>query len=942
MKHFMLVVFFVLLHGTLYADVQTQIDVDSSATTACRILRQTETGLDLENTISNLNLSEFTRPEGSFVKIDIPGYVKGSGANGAPDLPMISLLIEIPQKATVSTHILDLNEKSFALNDIAGGRYLAPRQPAHSKSIASDEPFFAYDPTVYNTDAVLATEKIRVDILGTMRGVRMARVSFSPFSYNPKTNRLTVAGRMAVRLTFETPDLALTNKLKARYQSTAFDKAYTRLANFKSASPSKDTVIGTNPDYPLTYVVVASNTFLNSVSLQDFIAWKRSSGYHVIEANTNDIFTSSTPSKQQSNLKSYLQNLYDESNTPPTYILFVGDVDQIPPFTITNIILDGSHLDKGHYTDLYYCDYTGDGLPDAYYGRFPVESVTELNSIVAKTLNYETYTMADDSYLDACMLIAGADITYSDTYTNGQVSYLINEYFNTDSGFSDIYAFLYNQTWNWDGTVTTHQTGGSNLVTGYIISTIRDGVGFVNYTGHCSDIGWYNKVKKSYELESNSIPYLNNSDRYGFFVGNCCDSSRLGTPGSTISTDSFGEKLVLADQEGAVAYIGAGNETFWDEDFYWAVGYKANIWSLSTSAVQNLDYSNTGHGNFDALWHTHNEDKSQWYTTAGQMVYCGNLAVMENSADYAVYYWEVYNIMGDPSMSPYLTKPEILAEPVIDPITPCTDTELTLTTEPDALVALSRNNEFLDSSWSGSTGEVTLSFPPISSSDDVELVITKQNRRPVEIPVGIGPFPDVDPMASFLVGSDAALDSVNVISGRPVTFINTSSGCPESYEWTITGATPDASTAKSPTVTYTDLGTYTVSLTATNPSGSNPLTRTNYIQVLPAINFSADQTHIIPGTIVTFTDQSSHPATAWEWTFQGGEPATSTEQNPEVLFDTVGIYTVTLTATVNGADYPATKASYIIVIDPDSDKNTSGSSPTPGGGGGCFIETTGL
>ena len=47
--------------------------------------------------------------------------------------------------------------------------------------------------------------------------------------------------------------------------------------------------------------------------------------------------------------------------------------------------------------------------------------------------------------------------------------------------------------------------------------------------------------------------------------------------------------------------------------------------------------------------------------------------------------------------------------------------------------------------------------------------------------------------------------------------------------------------------------------------------------------------------IVEFYDQSTGGAVSWDWAFEGGSPATSTNQNPMVVYFTPGIYDVTLT-----------------------------------------------
>ena len=62
-----------------------------------------------------------------------------------------------------------------------------------------------------------------------------------------------------------------------------------------------------------------------------------------------------------------------------------------------------------------------------------------------------------------------------------------------------------------------------------------------------------------------------------------------------------------------------------------------------------------------------------------------------------------------------------------------------------------------------------------------------------------------------------------------------------------------------------------------------------------AAAFSASNTVICNGTSVQFTDLSVGSPTSWNWTFEGGTPATSTQQNPLVTYATAGDYNVSLT-----------------------------------------------
>lgn len=56
-------------------------------------------------------------------------------------------------------------------------------------------------------------------------------------------------------------------------------------------------------------------------------------------------------------------------------------------------------------------------------------------------------------------------------------------------------------------------------------------------------------------------------------------------------------------------------------------------------------------------------------------------------------------------------------------------------------------------------------------------------------------------------------------------------------------------------------------------------------------------TLICTGEFVRFEDRSPEYPTEWLWTFEGGTPATSTEQNPTVFYETAGKFDVTLKAT---------------------------------------------
>ncbi len=69
----------------------------------------------------------------------------------------------------------------------------------------------------------------------------------------------------------------------------------------------------------------------------------------------------------------------------------------------------------------------------------------------------------------------------------------------------------------------------------------------------------------------------------------------------------------------------------------------------------------------------------------------------------------------------------------------------------------------------------------------------------------------------------------------------------------------------------------------------------------PVADFSANMVTISPGGSVSFNDLSTNNPSSWEWIFPGGNPSSSSLQNPSnIVYANSGCYNVTLIST-NGA-----------------------------------------
>jgi len=83
--------------------------------------------------------------------------------------------------------------------------------------------------------------------------------------------------------------------------------------------------------------------------------------------------------------------------------------------------------------------------------------------------------------------------------------------------------------------------------------------------------------------------------------------------------------------------------------------------------------------------------------------------------------------------------------------------------------------------------------------------------------------------------------------------------------------------------------------------------------VAPTASFSAGTTSICLGESISFSDNSIGPPTSWNWTFLGGTPTNSTDQNPTVIYNTAGTYDVELIATNGLGTDTVIMANYITV-----------------------------
>ncbi|GEM_PF-3253304 len=340
-----------------------------------------------------------------------------------------------------------------------------------------------------------------------------------------------------------------------------------------------------------------------------------------------------------------------------------------------------------HKTDIKYVQLAGgDYFPDAEIGRLSARNSSQLSVIVEKAVGYEqVWPLNGTSWLNKACFIASDDPTYW-SLAEATHRYVIQTHMAPNGIVSD-------SIWG--------HSGGN---TAQIKSALNNGRIICNYSGHGSDNSWAGP-----SFTKSDISSLTNDGMYPLVISNACVTGKYN------NTECFMEAWVRAPQKGAYAAIGASDYTYWDEDDWWErAAYDAYFW----------------YG---------------YYTIYG-MDMMGDMAVYDHGSNLAQYYFEAYNLMGDPSTMPWFGTPrEIVvshdSEINIGQTTfsvHCAESGMPVE---DVLVGLYMNGVLYGANYTNSSGDAIVTLnPPPSSPGTMYITCTSRRYLPVQdtVPVGGG------------------------------------------------------------------------------------------------------------------------------------------------------------------------------------------------------------
>jgi hypothetical protein len=659
---------------------QTMILSNSPA--GVKLLEQNQQGLTLKVQLGKVDFYDVSTDKGAFTLLTAEGLARSQDI-GKPDLPTANRLLAIPFGCELETQVIDYQVEEYSLADLGITNPIMPAQASISKSQDPTTVSFEYDSTVYAKAGYYRQLLSEAKTVGIMRSINIGLVVVAPFEYDPTQNKLRVYKEITIRVNYIHPDWALTDQMTQKYYSPAFEPVYGALMNYEGYN--QQSMITTDlTKYPIKYLIISDRMFQSQ--LQPFIQWKIKRGFKVITAYTDSIGTTTTA------IKNYIQGIY-QAGTPqdpaPSFVLLVGDAQQIPAFSFTS--------PTPHISDLSYFEYTGDNIPEIYYGRFSAQNTTELQPQIDKTLEYERYLMPDPSYLGRVTMIGGMDASYGPVWANGQINYGTTYYFNASHGLTSN-TYLY------------PNSGGQAAA---IRQTVNTGVGYINYTAHGSHDGWADP-----QFTTAQVNALTNSHKYPLAVGNCCQTVTFGTD---YSTPSVGETWLQAANKGAIGYIGASDYSYWNEDYWWGCGWK--------TVVLNPVYDATRLGAYDGIFHDHSEPLIENYIYNDAINFRGNLAVTQANGSRTAYYWQIYHLLGDPSVMTYFRVPSANTVTHASTIL-ISATSFTVQALAGSYAGISFNGVLKGAAYVGTSGSVDIPVTAMGTPGTVDIVVTAQNRIP--------------------------------------------------------------------------------------------------------------------------------------------------------------------------------------------------------------------
>lgn len=685
----------VIIWHTAEAQSREVSFTDSWASQGINLASQSNRQVDLNVSLENYVLEEVLVNNEKMDAVFIPGVFL-PGDEGAPDLPVFSRYIAVPQGATIKVNI-DRKRSESNQNVLIAPAPMIPKDDEPGPLVRRKNQL------IYQKNAFYPENIIQVSERKKIRGVDMYLISISPFQYNPVTKELLTHRDLEIIVEFEGGNGHFgEDRLRSRYWEPIIrDMAI----NQASIPPIQNKKISARADYECEYLIIVpdDNTFkawADSIKL-----FRTKEGILTRVMTTTEIGGNTT-----SAIESYVNNAYNTWSVPPAAVLLLGDYG-----TSGNTIVSPIY-DNYCASDNIYADVDNDHMPDIVFARMTAQNATHLETMISKFLNYERNPPTNPDFYDHPITAMG----WQTERWFQLCSEIVAGYFENAKGKSPVRENAIYQG-NPDGGTWSTATNTSTIINYFgsnglqyipdtpdylddwggnpsrINNDINDGAFMLQHRDHGFEQGWGEPAYTSSDIDG-----LNNEDLTFVFSVNCL------TGKFNMGGECFTEKF-HRHEYGALGLIAATevSYSFVNDVFVW--GMYDNLWPDFMPAFGTTPESRDVRPAFGNAAGKYFLQQSNWpYNTSNKEVT-----------------YNLFHHHGDAFTVVYYEVPQYLSV-IHDEVVLSGMDVFNITANQGSFICLSVGDNIL--ATAEATGSpMDISFPAQETGTFIDIVITKQN-----------------------------------------------------------------------------------------------------------------------------------------------------------------------------------------------------------------------
>ena len=478
------------------------------------IIEQNSNHVIIEYLINDFTLNEVEINNEIFHTLylnDEPNFI----ISKMPSLPHINRSLIIPDHRSINITVIDQEFSEYSNINIIPSKGNLKRNIDIS-TIPYEKDMWYSQNTYFPGNLYEVTDPY------ILRDFRGQVVQINPFQFNAYSSTLKVYSKITIKVEFDGMNMnnIYTNRLNEDKITKDYSYIYSdRFLNFSTHQTRYSQLLEDGE-----MLVICYDSFCDKMA--PFVNWKNQKGIKTTLVPKSSAGTSAT------SIKNYVQNFYSTHNL--SYLLLVGDKDQIPTFEV------GSGMSGGE-SDISYAYISGnDSYPEFFVGRFSAQNTSHVQTAVERSIAYERDPQQNATWYKHGMFIASNEGS-GNGHDGGE-----SDWQHAQNMRSDLLNYYYTDVAEmYDGSHGGQDSSG-NPSDSMIRNEINQGLGIIHYTGHGDTDVWVTS-----NFNTGDVNSLTNTNELPFVCTVGCKSGDFGD--GTCLGEEFLRSTTGSNPTGAIA-----------------------------------------------------------------------------------------------------------------------------------------------------------------------------------------------------------------------------------------------------------------------------------------------------------------------------------------------------------------------------------------------------